>query len=111
MKEVSKGKNQIVYKCNSRHCKANGYHTKEDSRVITLKLTLGKDCPLDFEEQIVQTVTKMVEGSPSPTSSYGAGGGVVIPTQQQTPQQKRRSAIPAGLVQQGLQMKPPPGAV
>lgn len=107
MKNTSQNKNQIVYKCNSRNCKDNGYHTKEDCRTITLKLTIGKNCPLDFEDQIVKTVEKAVEAKAEVVPSTPAP---FQPTPQQVQQMKRRSAIPAGLIQGGLQMKPPADA-
>ena len=53
--------NEVVYKCNSKHCKEGGYHSKNEGRTITLKLFIGNDCPLDFEEQVIQVVQRTVE--------------------------------------------------
>jgi hypothetical protein len=93
--------NEIVYKCNSKHCKESGFHNKEDMRTITLKLTIGKDCPLDFEDAMAQVVTRAAD-------AIRAEAPVVQPNPPQNA--PRKSVVPQGLIAQGLQMRPPKDA-
>lgn len=96
-----KSSNSVVYKCNSKHCKDNGFHDKDEMRTITLKLTVGRDCPLDFEDATVQVVTREVV----PVARVGTN------TQdQQMPRPVKKSVVPQGLIAQGLQMRPPKDA-
>jgi len=98
-KTKKQSSNEVVYKCNSKHCKENGFHNRDDMRTITLKLTVGKDCPLDFENAEVQVVTR---ASATPDTT----GQVYIPNNT-APRPVKKSVVPQGLLIQGLQMRPP----
>lgn len=106
MKQQPSNQNQIVYKCNSKHCKHTGYHAKNEGRTITLKLFIGNDCPLDFEEQVVNVIREnpvvtevRVPANPQMPASEIPNGG-----------KPRKPVVPVGLIRQGLQMRPPEGA-
>jgi len=100
-KQKKQSSNEIVYKCNSKHCKENGFHNKDEMRTITLKLTVGKDCPLDFEDAPMQVVAApKVSGIAS--GAPGIGDAPV-----QMPRPVKKSVVPQALLAQGLQMRPP----
>ena len=102
-KQKKQSSNEIVYKCNSKHCKENGFHNKDEMRTITLKLTVGSHCPLDFEDAPMQVV--------SAPRTNGAVGNNITPGMGEVPTQTTRvpkkSVVPQALLAQGLQMRPP----
>ena len=93
-------KNEIVYKCNSKHCTDGGYHAKGKGRTITLKLFIGTECPLDFEDTTTQTITVVRDNNVKPVET------TIEQPVMPMPQRPRRSVVPPTFMKA---MTPPPG--
>lgn len=102
MKEQKQGgRSKTVYKCDSRNCKANGYHAKDDLVTVTLKLVIGKGCPLDFEEAARQTGIVEAVREASAEASKPTG-----PVEPEVSVMKMKKVVPMAF--RGA-MQPPPG--